>query len=374
MSSVLGHLALAFAPSPENLATEALSYVLQRSSAAHIALEHLAADLARLPHLPLIFRTQAGQSDGAIPDLVGEDSEGNQHLVIEAKFWAGLTDRQPVQYLARLPARGGLVLVLAPQLRFETLWPELLYRVASFVEEPLEPENTGPVRRARLAAGRVLALMSWDTLLSTMSAATEAAGEREHTSDLQQLRGLCEEQDAHAFRPVTASELSGDTGERIVQWCHLVNDLVSVGKERGLFPRSGTRGQGGDGYWGHYIRLGAVGVYLHFSPYKWSRLRATPLWLRIYSLPEGQWRSGVRYHDELRVLRLDQSRRPLIDRHHLEVPLWIPTGREKPVVIDEVLAQVRSVLDALGAQLSNGEPESTEQSENAIPPMLVADA
>lgn len=129
MSSVLGHLALAFAPSPENLATEALAYVLGRSRSARDTLSGLAWDLTSLPPTPLVFHTQAGRSDGSIPDLVGEDVYGNQHLVIEAKFWAGLTDRQPINYLDRLPTPGGLVLVIAPERRFETLWPELQQRI-----------------------------------------------------------------------------------------------------------------------------------------------------------------------------------------------------------------------------------------------------
>jgi hypothetical protein len=42
----------------------------------------------------LLFRTQAVGSDAAIPDLVGEDTENVQHLIVEAKFWAGLLTKE----------------------------------------------------------------------------------------------------------------------------------------------------------------------------------------------------------------------------------------------------------------------------------------
>jgi hypothetical protein len=60
--------------------------VLERSPTARGALADFAALMAPAVHGPLLFRTQAGQSDGAIPDLVGGRAAGSQPLVIEAKF------------------------------------------------------------------------------------------------------------------------------------------------------------------------------------------------------------------------------------------------------------------------------------------------
>jgi hypothetical protein len=49
--------------------------------------------------------------------------------MIEAKFWAGLTDRQRVHYLRRLEHNRALLLFVAPAQRLESLWPELERRV-----------------------------------------------------------------------------------------------------------------------------------------------------------------------------------------------------------------------------------------------------
>ena len=96
----------AFSAHPENLATEALNYVLRRTPSARAALIQFCAIGASLPP-DLAFQTQVAGDDQTIPDLVGTDADNVARLVIEAKFWAGLTERQPVQYLQRV-RQGGM--------------------------------------------------------------------------------------------------------------------------------------------------------------------------------------------------------------------------------------------------------------------------
>ena len=60
------------------------------------------------------------------PDLVGLDrTMGKECVLIEAKFWAGLTDRQPKAYLDRLDP-GKALLFVAPGIED----PHALVRVA----------------------------------------------------------------------------------------------------------------------------------------------------------------------------------------------------------------------------------------------------
>ena len=74
-----------------------------------------------------MLSTDAATHAMRIPDLVGNDDTDVTRLMLEAKFWAGLTDRQPVDYLRRLP-EGGMLLFVAPGSRLPSLWPELLRR------------------------------------------------------------------------------------------------------------------------------------------------------------------------------------------------------------------------------------------------------
>ena len=101
--SLLSHIAFRF-PSQENLATESLVYIVGQSLVAKRALlsfiyNHLGLSLPET----VVFRSQESGSDGSIPDIIGSTPDDELAVIIEVKFWAGLTDNQPVSYLKLLP-------------------------------------------------------------------------------------------------------------------------------------------------------------------------------------------------------------------------------------------------------------------------------
>lgn len=85
--TLFGHLAPRFSVHPENLATEALNYVLGRAPSARGALIQFCRIGAILPD-DLRFRTQAVGEDQSTPDLIGSDARDATRLMLEAKFWA----------------------------------------------------------------------------------------------------------------------------------------------------------------------------------------------------------------------------------------------------------------------------------------------
>jgi hypothetical protein len=106
---LFGHLASRFSTHPENLATEAVAFIVNRSATMREALRRLAGRTGiELPPIAT-FHPQARDGQGNIPDLVGVDATGAERPVIENKFWAGLTENQPAGYLDRLHAEGGAV-------------------------------------------------------------------------------------------------------------------------------------------------------------------------------------------------------------------------------------------------------------------------
>ncbi len=101
--SLFGHLVTRFATKPENLATESLTYILQKSPVArHAFVEFLRKNLKTNVPETLVFSQQVCGEDQSIPDLVGK-SGNDEVVIVESKFWAGLTSNQPVSYLERLP-------------------------------------------------------------------------------------------------------------------------------------------------------------------------------------------------------------------------------------------------------------------------------
>jgi hypothetical protein len=81
-------------------------------------------------------------------------------LLIEAKFWAGLTENQPVTYLRSSLDSGqpGCLLFVMPAARLETVWPELVRRTR---DAGLQPIAFNESLRAVRCGPHILAAVSW---------------------------------------------------------------------------------------------------------------------------------------------------------------------------------------------------------------------
>ena len=67
-----------------------------------------------------------------IPDLTIRDAGGVVRVLVENKFWAGLTEMQPVGYLDQLPPDvSAALLFVVPHTRLHSVWGELKERCAT---------------------------------------------------------------------------------------------------------------------------------------------------------------------------------------------------------------------------------------------------
>ena len=320
------------------MATEALAYILSQHPDASGAFTAVAREYE--PTLPerLIFRTQARGEDGAIPDLIGADANG-EPLLVEAKFWAGLTPNQPVTYLRRLPVGPGLLLFIAPETRREPLWSELV-RLSTVAGLEVGPDRSGET--VRTVAGHTLALTSWKHVLVAVRAALELAGDHDGLSDLRQLEGLTELQDREAFLPIEPGEFTSSTARRLLQLGPLITDTVDAAVQTGLASVTGLRPSAGWEYFGRYLLLAGWECWLGVSYARWANHRATPLWLRI-SGGEG----NIDVIHALAPLRHEDPPR-LIERDgQLQVPIFLPEGVERDQVRAELDDQLRWIHDLL---------------------------
>jgi len=191
----------------ENVATEALAFVLDSSESARNGLMKLLRGIE--PDLPTLrFRTQ--ETDGnARPDMWGFDGTIPRAFV-ENKFWAGLTENQPVQYLRILAQhpQPSVLLMVVPTARRETVWRELRRRL---VTEGISVTNAdasvgGAFYSLATEPGPILALTSWERLLSAIDA--ELSEEPRVRNDLLQLHALCHAADSQAFVPISPEQLT----------------------------------------------------------------------------------------------------------------------------------------------------------------------
>ena len=333
MQSLFGHLATRFSAQPENLATESLHYILERSPAVASAFIHFVEDIGVQLGEGLTFETQVGKACSARPDMVACDVQGHEVLIVEAKFWAGLTDNQPVTYLNRLPDdQHGLLLFLAPGQRFETLWPELLRRCQ------LAGISTGASKdRIGWRAAQIDAAAHHGPCeLALAPRCSVARGTRDGRHGIGcRYSATARHVRLYGLRCIPASTLRGadrPVPARVEQYCRLVDDVTRRLMPMGLHrPRTDNGRQS----WWRYARFLLVhgfGCWIHFSPALWSRLRPTPLWL---SIKDPNWQRPAEAQKRLAQLNEADGPRALPVEDHLAVPLYLLLGVERDQVVED---------------------------------------
>ena len=341
--SLLAHLSSRFRVGTEDLAVEALGHILSTSEAAREGLLGLLrSGGAKVEGLSRV-RTQVVGDKRERPDLVGWDDDGDKRLLVEAKFWAGLTDNQPNGYLKRL-RRGGVLLFVAPEARLDTLWQELERRVKK--KGRFEWAANADNGRSADVGGRRLTLTSWRTLLEAAGQCASAAGDTAATTSIGQLNGLCERQDEAAFVPLKREELGPELARRLVHLNRTIDRVVVKANQEGIVSTEGIgRKLARDGY-GRWLELGiqeegswmngkpaAACLCLHYTA--WSQYRETPVWLQL-----DEWKGAL----PLKKVRKRLRDEIVVGRDGTAfVPIHLPTGVELDQVVDAVVNRLREL-------------------------------
>jgi len=343
--SLFGEMSLRFSPHPENLATEALVYILRQHEGAWPALHRY----FRRTDIPLpanvVFQSQAWGEDQSQPDLLVIDEEGDPVLIIEAKFWAGLTANQPVAYLRRLvPGKPGLLAVVCPGMRLATLWEKLESRCKEgglHLGPPLHLDTE--YRLARLGEDHGLCITSWGALLSALRREAETRGHDMFLGDLKQLGGLCSRMDSEAFLPLHPRDISPEIGRRVQHFADLVDAVVAELVARHGADTKGLTTGGTQSTYGRYFKLNGLGMFLAFSPKLWARYGETPIWLSVHEIDGKRWLATHSIAKKLEKLPPGEFRRVPPTESLNTVGLELPLGVEQPEVIAALAEQIKQV-------------------------------
>jgi hypothetical protein len=352
LETLFGHLATRFAPSPENIAIEALGFILARSTAARRAFTGIASTGGVLLPLDLEFATQAADDDLARPDIEAYSPDGKRHCVIECKFWAGLTSNQPLTYAARLTGDlPGVLVFIVPSARLGSLFAELVKRLRDGgLEVGKRRESQQEVWHTSFGVGHSLVVSSWRAVLTSIQREMEMAHQSDRIEDVRQLVGLCERMDTEAFIPFRSDELTSlEAPRRYLQFGQLALDIGQALLDSGLCDRKGLTAAHGHGYSGRFLRAGQIVFFISFDCWAWATHKLSPLWLRFSTDTPPQVLAAIRGSAELRASRnlIEETDR------HLRIPLHIEAGSERPdlisAAVDEIaalLAQIESILGA----------------------------
>jgi hypothetical protein len=326
METLLAKVALQFAPGrTEVLATEALGHILRRSADARRAVIGLAPFGPDARPGDLDFENELTGEEGTRPDLTGLDEHRAKRMIVEGKFWAPLTDHQPATYLESLAGGGALVFV-APERRMSVLWREILRASEEAGFAVSEEQTQAASRTATVEDKGYLQIISWRTLLDSMTSAADSAGQAAVGCDIQQLRGLAEREDAEAFLPLSRDELSPSVARWILQFNHVLKEVADkFGGER-LEP------------WQHgsYLNIGGGAACLALDFHLWGSgdREDTPFWLvldsydNVAALRAGDW-----------AVHLEPTW-----RNKPACPLRVKCGVERNILIESLVNQVDDIL------------------------------
>jgi hypothetical protein len=367
---LLAYLSSRFARSEEDCATEALTFLLSGCPEARNALHgyvRRSFQVELAPHL--IYRSQQADPEKGRPDVVGTDPTGGHQLIIEAKFWAGLTSKQPGAYLTMLsPGGPGVVLVVAPATRLLTLWPELLANLAAYTGEPEGERLLGtdhePGRyELVMASGHILALRSWQDVQDEIDRHLRVAGSTEWLADLAQLRTLTDRMDQTGFLPLLAEDLDTRSARQISSLFPLVRRLAGEFSTEDRLEQLSGKHSYEPLYFGWWLRSKVSNVRIWAGLYlrAWTDNGCSPLWAEIYPNVELGWTMPV-IDRVLETLQLPAGAGRWEDEAEPGGAYLIPLMLSRTAVEDDVIADLKVQLSAI-AQVLDG---AAGMNENVI--------
>jgi len=330
---ILAHLAGGMG---EPVVTQALAYLLNKHAGllqAFVALLGPAGIQFGLRHR---VESETG-GDGRRPDMSIFDAVGNFRILVENKFWAGLTKTQPVGYLRGLPEDmpSGLLFIV-PRRRVGMVWDNLQAWCRE-AEINLGQVQGGRVKWTIAGDPRRLLITDWQNVLDVLEGAADGAEVR---CDIAQFRGLVERLDAEAFLPLRSDEVTNaEVPRRVLDYIELIDPICNQLHAIRIIDRQANRRGYNDGRVSRALVLCGRDnddrewwVYVDYSPSLWRDSGGlTPLWLWVnltFHLPADFDRNGVRDHPA----------------GYLCIPIRLQLGVEQERVIENAVEQILYLL------------------------------
>lgn len=275
MSSLLGQFFTRIRGSQEDIASEGLTYVLKQSDAAKNAVYNILRVNCGLEFDNLRFKSQNIGENLDRPDITAHNSENQEVLIMEAKFWAPMTKNQPLGYLERLGKHTALVFI-CPGMRLQNVYDECLRKInnAKLPNSPVESNYS-----VAFDNNRFLLVISWDEILKAVRKNLEKTSEVELISDIDQIIGFCEIIDSNAFLPLQSSDLSPLLPRRAMNYQNMIDSVVSKLRSKKMANTKGLNATATKSWYTRHFKVGKLGVTLRLDWKLWANNADTPFWI-----------------------------------------------------------------------------------------------
>jgi len=280
--TILSDIVFRHCAKPEDAASDALVYLLSSNNTIREEFQKFVQERANLSIPPIVnFETRIQFGSGACPDIVGKTVIGQAALLIESKFWAGLTENQPIQYLLDLKESRGeqdsaILLFLVPE-RASPMYSDEIYSRLKKAPFPSTRIVTHQPFHCHIDERLSLIVMSWQEVTSFIRNSANSFKEVKIADDTEQLQGLVDQIDSdQAFLPLKAIDLGAEHGRRWnefnrIQW-DLLNVLVKNPYNMGYHMNSTKIDLGGKEKWEVVVGL-ELGL--------WAKFGRSPFWMVV---------------------------------------------------------------------------------------------
>lgn len=327
--SLLSHIASNFISEYENVANSSISYLLNKYPQAREALKKILS----ISDVPNYYITELSTQNNGRPDVTGKDTDGNKIVIIEGKFWARLTNNQPVNYLKELNDNGRL-LFLVPNKRIR------------FLKLDIKNRLKGDDNR--------IVICSWDSFLSLVELENSRIHDSQLASDLLQLKELCKKMEEEGITPLSMSDLDPINGRLIYNFSNLMDECNSLLRKWDEANFKGMKTTPTKEGYGFYFRAFDFSCYLGFSSYDWfSKDSHTPVWLYIQ---DGKWKKSERIYHFLNILDPKNS---YDEKDKSSYGIVLKAGMDKEQVITYIANKTEEVLKFLNEKINYGKKRIT---------------
>ena len=319
----------------EEIVTHTLGHILSSSEASRQALrDFLLTRDVDIGGIKRVETQNLGRRGNGTPDLATYDESEAERLLLEAKFWAGLTSNQPVTYLLRLPKdKPSALLFVAPPVRLDELWQELKGRVSAedcfnLSNEIVEPE----IRCCDVAQHRKLMLTSWRFLLDSIAAQASSAV-AQTVNDIHQLQGMAE---LRGFDSPQRGPLTPEFPRSLPLLYGLIDDTVErlIKKSRAEIPGGAYRPTVHRAYSVRYMTFCGVesssfGIYFR----DWITYHHNPLWFTLHDYGLSREVVDALFKEPFHAQQKGT---------HLYIPVHVRGGKYE-AVLDSIVEQIEGI-------------------------------
>ena len=340
--SLLAHLYSRIKGSQEDVATVSLQYIISSSVKLNKAFNRLlGASLNIKLDDDISYSCQSVGENNERPDMSGVDGNGNEVILCEMKFYAGLTSNQPNGYLDRLEKEKGKALVfVCPEQRRMSIWSKII-ELCKEAGKELTDEYGYRVIVNDIA----MAVISWRETIEMLER-TAASVAIEMLPDIAQLKGFCEMMDSTAFIPFSSEDMGPETARKEERYFQVIDRAFDMLISNKAISADAKGLKATPQFFGYirYIRINGCICGLIYSRKLWiDRSSAeTPFWFYITDV------EGYKQSDELQA-KLRSLPEYSHDMSGYNYPLYAPINAQLDEIASSMMDQIINLFRRIGA-------------------------